>query len=367
VDSGLDSPASLDKQIGGTLCSHGLLAIPELLIRTLQQSIEGSMSLENNDLAVSFWKQGKLSAERGELNVAIQQFEEAQRLSLASAHIRRSLHDVRRAAIAKGSVGSLARLKLVKLKAQLLLESSRQNWGTLLHLADAALAVDPWDGESCLALAEGASGLGHDELAAVFFERAAELSPESRRCLEPYAQLLEKTKRLDRALVIWQKIAEVCPQDESVQRRVTQLETLAFISKRTAPPAPKTRRARRVVVSEGDTIVNEGDTAFDLTPPPHPTRRDKATASQNAPQAKNDAPAGKSPPLAPHINSLLKNADRLMSQYRIREAVAVLEDASRRSQSDPRITSLLQVASGGSASIPPKERATDYLALRKSL
>ncbi len=56
-----------------------------------------------------------------------------------------------------------------------------------------------------------------------------------------------------------------------------------------------------------------------------------------------------------------------MSQYRIREAVAVLEDASRRSQSDPRITSLLQVASGGSASIPPKERATDYLALRKSL
>lgn len=325
------------------------------------------MSLENNDLAVSFWKQGKLSAERGELNVAIQQFEEAQRLSPASAHIRRSLHDVRRAAIAKGSIGNLAKLKLVKLKAQMLLESSRQNWDTLLHLANAALAVDPWDGESCLALAEGANGLGHDELAAVFFERAAELSPDSRRCLEPYAQLLEKTKRLDRALVIWQTIAEVCPQDESVQRRVAQLEALAFISKRTAPPDPKSRRPRRVVIAEGDTIVNEGDTAFDLTPPPRPAGSNKTPAPQNVPQANDGTSARKSAPLAPHINLLLKNADRLMSQCRIREAVAVLEDASRRSQNDPRIASLLQVAQGGSTSIPPKERASDYLALRESL
>ncbi len=315
------------------------------------------MSLENNDLAVSFWKQGKLCVERRNPGEAIKHFEEAVRLAPHSAHIRRSLHDARCATRTRGKVGRLENLKLIKLKAQLLVESKRENWASVFDLAHAAQAIDPWDGELCVSLADAAGHLGQEEISGLFYERAAEFNPDSRKCLEAYARLLEKTNRLPRALTIWQRLSDLCPGDEAVRRHADRLETLAYV----AGKSETRSRPRKRKPSADDTVVDEGDTSHGTVPVPHhrPTvpKERQPTPQPDARQLSAESVA--------QVRALVKEADRLVEECRLREAGAVLKKAYHSSQSNRRIAQLLQVVQGGDAQVSARSRVESYRRLRQ--
>lgn len=212
--------------------------------------------------SVARYRQAKDAVKSGDTDKALELLGQALELAPESAQVRRTLRDVQCQAIPPGNIPTkLAKLKLVKLKAQIKVMDAAGDWEGLIRTAEEAATIDPWDIEINAATAAACLGLDYKPAAFLFYQRVSEQEPTNTKFLRRCASMLESTGQDEKAFEYWQRVNKVDPNDSLAKKRVKEGRALGFHQPKQAGPDRDDIAEAATKYLESDTILDEGDTA----------------------------------------------------------------------------------------------------------
>ncbi len=292
-------------------------------------------------------------------------FKQALQLAPDSVRVRRSLRKTQWALIPReAAIPKLQNLKLLKLRAQLKIDQTRQDWDAVLKRCEEALEIAPHDAELNFVSGEACLELGYQQTARFAFAAALELEPDNRVFLRKSATMAESDGKFSKALQYWQRIQKLTPHDSAVETKIAQLMAISFVDDET-----RNRQRKRTPLppDDRDTMVDEGDTAVaeaiqrlkrqsepEPASPETTSVRDSNTEAETPVEPASetvvaeeqpkthriDAAEAGTPPVArmpEHIVKVLMAADALLQARHREAATQLLKVAVEVSGGDPRV------------------------------
>ena len=117
----------------------------------------------------------------------------------------------------------LAGLKIKSHRSTLSKAVAKGNWETALKAGCAALALNPWDVPTLLAVAEAYDELKIDECQLFLLRWAMGVDAKDTAVNRQAAITLQRMGQFDQAIACWQRVIQVKPQDEEAQQAVSRL------------------------------------------------------------------------------------------------------------------------------------------------
>lgn len=129
----------------------------------------------------------------------------------------------------KGS--RLAGLKIKSLRSTLNKSVNKAEWEVALQAACTALAVNPWDIPTLLALASAYQQLQSDECEVYCLRSALNTDAKNIDVNRQAGLALERMGQFDQAITCWQRVKLVLPQDEQARQSIARLSVEQTIDK----------------------------------------------------------------------------------------------------------------------------------------
>jgi tetratricopeptide (TPR) repeat protein len=117
----------------------------------------------------------------------------------------------------------LAGLKLKSLRSHLTKAAGKGDWPSALQSGCAALALNPWDISTLLAMAEACDELGIDECQLYYLRWAMDVDPKDVAVNRHAALTLQRMGQFDQAIACWHRIEQVKPHDEEALQAISRL------------------------------------------------------------------------------------------------------------------------------------------------
>ncbi len=121
----------------------------------------------------------------------------------------------------KGS--RLAKLKIKSRRSALNKAASKGDWPAALQAACAALALNPWDIPTLLALADAYQELQNDECELTCLRSALSADPQSIDVNRQAGLALQRMGQFDQAIACWQRVQQQLPEDQQARQAVAHL------------------------------------------------------------------------------------------------------------------------------------------------
>ncbi len=117
----------------------------------------------------------------------------------------------------------LAGLKIKSHRAALRKAASKGKWEAALQAGCAALALNPWDISSLLAMATAYDELQIDECQLFYLRWAMGVDANDPAVNRQAAFTLQRMGQFDQAIACWQRVAQAKPQDEEARQAISRL------------------------------------------------------------------------------------------------------------------------------------------------
>jgi tetratricopeptide (TPR) repeat protein len=117
----------------------------------------------------------------------------------------------------------LARLKLKGPRSHLTKSAGKGDWPAALQAGCTALALNPWDIPTLLAMAEAYDELGIDECQLYFLRWAMDVDPKLVAVNRHAALTLQRMGQFDQAIACWHRIEQAKPRDEEALQAISRL------------------------------------------------------------------------------------------------------------------------------------------------
>jgi serine/threonine protein kinase len=152
-------------------------------------------------------------------------------LDPGNLHCHQALRHALKARWASGA-GTGWRAKLKGWAARLRLKLARKSSShfRVLALGEEVLARIPHDLTAQLNMAEAADELGLDELARWLLTRAWKHHPENPAVHRALGRHYERCKKYDKAMLCWDKVGRICPNDGDVRQKLRDLAALQTLT-----------------------------------------------------------------------------------------------------------------------------------------
>jgi tetratricopeptide (TPR) repeat protein len=100
---------------------------------------------------------------------------------------------------------------------------AQQRWDEAIRCGVKVLAVNPWDSEVLMGMAQAANKSGDRDCEIIYTMSAVKGSPKDPICNRLHAIALAERGLLDDAMVFWRRVEEVRPTDEEAKRNMATL------------------------------------------------------------------------------------------------------------------------------------------------
>ena len=117
----------------------------------------------------------------------------------------------------------LAGLKLKGPRSHLTKSAGKGDWPAALQAGCTALALNPWDIPTLLAMAEAYDELGIDECQLYFLRWAMDVDPKHVAVNRHAALTLQRMGQFDQAIACWHRIEQAKPRDEEALQAISRL------------------------------------------------------------------------------------------------------------------------------------------------
>lgn len=117
----------------------------------------------------------------------------------------------------------LAGLKLKSHRSHLSKAAGKGDWPTALQEGCAALAINPWDIPTLLAMAEACDELGIDECQLYYLRWAMDVDAKDVAVNRHAALTLQRMGQFDQAIACWHRIEQAKPHDEEALQAISRL------------------------------------------------------------------------------------------------------------------------------------------------
>jgi tetratricopeptide (TPR) repeat protein len=125
----------------------------------------------------------------------------------------------------------LAGLKIKSHRLTLSRETGRLNWQAVFEAGCAALALNPWDIPSLLAMADACGALHVDECQLVFLRSALDIDAKDPVVNRQAAKALQRMGQFDQAIACWRRVKQAKPDDDEAVQAVSRLSVEQTIHK----------------------------------------------------------------------------------------------------------------------------------------
>ena len=133
------------------------------------------------------------------------------------------------------SGGTLSRwfgsLNVIALKVKMRTAKSNRDWRKVLEHGADILARQPLDTEAPCEMAAAAQELELPNLAMWFLEQGRHLQPDNPDLIRAMAHLHEEHSELKRAILLWDKLRQLDPNDQEARHMIDELSVKVHLSK----------------------------------------------------------------------------------------------------------------------------------------
>ena len=116
-----------------------------------------------------------------------------------------------------------AGLKIKSPRSGLIRSAAKGEWVEALQSGCSALALNPWDIPTLLALAHACHELGHDECQLFYLRWALDANPKEIETNRQAALALQRMGQFDQAIACWHRVEQAKPHDEEALQAISRL------------------------------------------------------------------------------------------------------------------------------------------------
>jgi tetratricopeptide (TPR) repeat protein len=117
----------------------------------------------------------------------------------------------------------LAGLKIKSYRSTLAKAASKGKWQESLHAGCQALALNPWDIPTLIAMALSCKELGIDECQLYYLRRALDANPKDIAANRHAALTLQRMGQFDQSIACWHRVEQAKPHDEEALQAISRL------------------------------------------------------------------------------------------------------------------------------------------------
>jgi len=121
-------------------------------------------------------------------------------------------------------------LRIKSCRTSLIKSTGRGDWNTAFESGCKALAINPWDTGTLLALADACKELGHNECELYYLRWALDATPKDPTVNRQIAFTLQRLGQFDQAIACWTRVVQANPEDFEARQAMTQLSVEKTIS-----------------------------------------------------------------------------------------------------------------------------------------
>lgn len=190
------------------------------------------MSDDKKRLAAECWRRGTEAMQKENWDYAIQMFSQCVRFDAANLLFRQTLRGCEFKKYGGNKSGAkMSGMRLMGPRGRIKKGQLQKAWTAVEEACEEGLAINPWDPQLHADLGEATKHLGYKEIAAYCYERAVENDPGSKLFLRTLAELYEERGDFKLAVVCWERICKIDPQDGEARQRSRQAATNQVIDK----------------------------------------------------------------------------------------------------------------------------------------
>lgn len=142
----------------------------------------------------------------------------------------------------KSGAGALAKSKLMGIRSRIKKAKAKEEWEEVDKACEEGLALNPWDIQLNVDLAEAAKAREFSEVARFSYLQARNIEPSNKQLNWQLAELLEERGEYDEAAGIWQHICKLDPLDGNARSKLTGAHTKKTMDKGGYENADTTRQ-----------------------------------------------------------------------------------------------------------------------------
>lgn len=116
-----------------------------------------------------------------------------------------------------------ASLKISSHRSTLSKAAAKGRWTEALRAGCAALALNPWDIPTLMAMAEVCRELGADECQLYYLRKALDANPKDAAVNRQAALALQRMGQFDQAIACWHRVEQAKPHDEEALQAISRL------------------------------------------------------------------------------------------------------------------------------------------------
>ncbi|MGC1275824.1 MAG: tetratricopeptide repeat protein [Planctomycetaceae bacterium] len=185
------------------------------------------MGPDKKKIAAASWKRGSEAMAKEDWDFAILMLGQCVSLVPDNLMYRQALRGVEYRKYGNNKSGAkMSGARLMGVRTMIKKSRMQKNWENLDQEAEKGLQVNPWDAQLNADVAEACRERGFDEVAVFSYEKALESDASNKELLKSLAELYEERGEYDKAIGVWSKISKLDPNDQSPNRKITDLHTM---------------------------------------------------------------------------------------------------------------------------------------------
>ncbi len=213
------------------------------------------------------------------------------------------------------------------IKSKIGLSKRSKNWENVDQEAEKGLQLNPWDGQLNADVGEACRERGFIEIAVFSYEKAVESDNNNKDFLKNLAALYEERGEYDKAIGVWTKLSKLDPNDQTANRRITDLHTQKVTHRGGYDDAKSTKEVRAQPKSAYEQFSSAS------------SRQDEAAAPGESVEADLQHAIRKDPN---NVQLYQKLGDYYRREDRLEEAMTQFQKAMELSGGDPSIREMLE-------------------------
>jgi tetratricopeptide (TPR) repeat protein len=219
----------------------------------------------------------------------------------------------------KSGAGALAKSKLLGIRSRIKKARTKEEWNEVDKACEEGLAINPWDVQLNLDLAEAAKSRQYMDVARFALSTAWNADQNNKQLSWSLAELLEERGEYDEASKVWQHICKLDPNDGTARSKLTGSHTKKTLDRGGYESAAGTR----------EVMMNRGQAG-----------KGAESAAPGESQEADFKHAIRKEPAK--VENYLKLADFYKRENRLDEAHTILEKGLEVSGGDPNVRELLE-------------------------
>ncbi|MBL8852014.1 MAG: tetratricopeptide repeat protein, partial [Planctomycetaceae bacterium] len=181
-----------------------------------------SITMDKNKFASDCYRKGVEAVDKKNWDFAVEMFTTCARFVPDNVMYRQLLRnsEYKKYGDNKTGAGALAKSKLMGIRSRIKKAKAKAEWDEVDKACEEGLAINPWDVQLNVDLAEAAQARQYMEVARFALQEARNIEPSNKQLNQQLAELLEQRGEYDVAAKVWEHICRLDPLDGNARSRM---------------------------------------------------------------------------------------------------------------------------------------------------